>query len=60
MQSLIELTLRMLHQDCDTGRFSLRAPPRPAATKISVLQSFFHGRDALPFADYTLLATDAN
>jgi hypothetical protein len=43
----------------DTGNSSLSSPPRPAATKHSVLQSIFHDRDSVPFKIYSNQSIDA-
>ena len=42
----------------ETGRFSLLAPARPAATKNQVFESFLYGREKLTFHEYSLQSTD--
>lgn len=45
------------YRDSDTGRSSLSAPPRPAATKRLTALSVFSDCAQLSFADYILLST---
>jgi hypothetical protein len=45
------------YRDYDTGRSSLSAPPRPAATKSLTSLSVFSDRAKLAFADYILLSS---
>lgn len=55
----IDFKLNTKYRESDTGHFSLLAPPRPAATKYSVSQSIFSGRESLSFTNYSTQSTDA-
>ena len=46
------------YREHDTGKASLLAPPRPAATKIVVQQSIFYDRESLTFSEYSIQSGD--
>ena len=54
----IDFKSKTKFRESDTGRSSLTSPPRPAATKHSILQSIFCDCRSISFADYSNQAAD--